>query len=69
MENKTSESQLNATKKYLSKFTETKVRLMPEEHAMMTAHAKSMGESTAAFIKRAINETMERDNENKKDAE
>lgn len=61
MENKTSESQLNATKKYLSKFTETKVRLMPEEHAIMTAHAKSMGESTAAFIKRAINETMERD--------
>lgn len=63
MENTTSKSQLKATKKYLSKFTETKVRLLPEEHAVMTAHAKSRGESNAAFIKRAIAETIERDND------
>lgn len=62
MENKTSDSQLKATKKYLSKFKDVKIRLLPEEHAQISEHAKATGESTAAFIKRAIAETIERDN-------
>lgn len=57
-----SESQKKATRKYLSKFIDIKVRVLPEEHAMITTHAEKMGDkSTAAFIKRSIAETMERD--------
>ncbi len=64
MPNKTPEYQINAVKKYLSKFKEVKLRFLPEEHAAIVAHAKTMGDkSTVAFISRAIQETMERDNE------
>ena len=53
MPNKTPEYQINAVKKYLSKFKEVKLRFLP-----------TMGDkSTVAFISRAIQETMERDNE------
>jgi len=58
----TSEAQKRATQKYLSQFIDMKVRVTPKGHAVITAHAKSQGESTAAFIRRAIFETMERDN-------
>ena len=57
MPNKTPEYQINAVKKYLSKFKEVKLRFLPEEHATMG------DKSTVAFISRAIQETMERDNE------
>ena len=62
MANNTPEYQINAVKKYLSKFKEVKVRFLPEEHEVIVAHAKAMGDrSTVAFINRAIHETMERD--------
>lgn len=56
-----SESQKRASKKYLSQFAELKIRVLPEQRDEIQAHAKKMGESTAAFIKRAIDETMARD--------
>lgn len=60
-ENHLSESRLKANKKYLSKFADFKVRVLPEERDTIQAHAKIMGESTSAFVKRAIWETMEHD--------
>ena len=56
-----SESQKRASKKYLSQFAELKIRVLPEQRDEIQAHAKKMVESTAAFIKRAIDETMARD--------
>lgn len=56
-----SDSQKRASKKYLSQFSELKIRVLPEQRDEIQAHAKTMGESTAAFMKRAIVETMERD--------
>ena len=62
MENKTSEARLKANKKYLSQFKDVKIRLKPNEHEELQEHAKNTGESVAAFIKRAIVETIKRDN-------
>ena len=62
MQNKTPEYQINAVKKYLSKFKELKLRFLPDEYETVAAHAKTMGDrSTTAFIKRAVQETIERD--------
>ena len=58
---KTSESRLKANKKYLSKFADIKIRVEPEWRDTIQEHASSVGESTSAFIKRAITETMARD--------
>lgn len=62
MENKTSEARLKANKKYLSQFKDVKIRLKPNEHEELQEHAKKTGESVAAFIKRAIAETIKKDN-------
>lgn len=62
MENKTSEARLKANKKYLSQFKNVKIRLKPDEHEAVQEHANKTGESVAAFIKRAIAETIKRDN-------
>ena len=56
-----SESQKRASKKYLSQFAELKIRVLPEQRDEIQAHAKKMGESTAAFIKRAIDQAIDRD--------
>ena len=42
-----------------------KFRVPKGERAVIQAHANQQGESTTAFIKRAIKETMERDNAEK----
>ena len=63
-----SESQKRASKKYLSQFAELKIRVLPEQRDEIQEHAKKMGESTAAFIKRAIDETMARDEKDYKAA-
>ena len=62
MKNKTSEARLKANKKYLSQFKDVKIRLKPNEHEELQEHAKNTGESVAAFIKRAIAETIKKDN-------
>ena len=64
---KTPEYQLKATKKYLSQFADFKIRITPEYRTEIQQHAKAMGESTAAFVKRAIAETMERDRKQKEE--
>ena len=63
---KTSESQLRATKKYLSKFCDIKIRVEPEQRDVIQSHANFVGESMSSFIKRAIAETMARDLEKSK---
>ena len=60
-ERKTPEYQIRAAKKYLSQFADFKIRITPEYRDEIQLHAKSMGESASAFVKRAIAETMERD--------
>jgi len=56
-----SESQLRANKKYHQKFDKVQIRVSHEEKAVIDQHAKNGGESTNAFVRRAIAETMERD--------
>ena len=60
---KTPRSRLESNKRYLSKFADIKIRVEPEYRDVIQNHADSMGESTSAFIKRAIEETMARDKE------
>ena len=55
------EARKRANEKYNSKFHEVKVRMTPERHEMVKQHAQDNGESTSAFINRAIDETMKRD--------
>jgi predicted HicB family RNase H-like nuclease len=58
----TSEAQLKANKKYQHKFDKVQIRVSHEEKAAIDQHAESMGESTNAFVRRAIAETISRDN-------
>ena len=60
------EAQMRATAKWQKEKTgEVRFRVPKGERAVIQAHANHQGESTAAFIKRAIKETMERDNAEK----
>ena len=59
------EARKRANKKYNDKFVEVKVRMVPERRTIVQEHAASMDESTTAFINRAIDETMARDQEKK----
>ena len=56
------EAQKKAQKKYMEKFMVARVRMERERYAAVQAHAEARGESTTAFINRAIDETIERDN-------
>ena len=55
------EARKRANKKYNDRFVEIKVRVTPEKRSIIKAHAESMGESATAFINRAIDEAMARD--------
>lgn len=55
-----------ANKRYMKNFVEIKVRTTQDYREIVKAHAISMGESINAFINRAIDETMERDELNNK---
>jgi len=52
-----------ANARYNSKFVEVKVRMTPERRSIVQEHAASMNESTTAFINRAIDEAIVRDQE------
>ena len=55
-------AQLRASKKYHEeKLEEIKFRVTKGEKTRITSHAQDMGESTNAFIYRAVNEAIERD--------
>ena len=60
------EARKAANKRYIDKFVEVKVRMTPEHRTEVQQHAQEMGESTTAFINRAIDETMARAKEPKK---
>ena len=51
-----------ATNKYRAKFSMIQIRVQQKERDRIAEHAASRGESMNAFIKRAVRETMERDN-------
>ena len=55
------EAQIRAQKKYMESFVEIKVRMTPDRREQVKAHAQAVGESTTAFINRAIDEAMQRD--------
>lgn len=54
-------AQAEAHKRYMENFVEVKVRMTADNRSKIKAHAAEHGESVNAFINRAINETMERD--------
>lgn len=54
-------AQAEAHKRYMKDFVEVKVRMTAGKRAIIQNHATDMGESTTAFINRAIDETMKRD--------
>ena len=55
------EARKRANKKYNDRFVEIKVRVTPEKRSIIKEHAESIGESATAFINRAIDEAMARD--------
>lgn len=55
------EAQLKANKKYHEKFDNLRIRVPGGEKEIIEGHAEQMGESLNAFVRRAIAETMERD--------
>lgn len=58
-----SKAQQKAVAKYMkNNYDEIKVRVNKGEKDIIKSHAENTGESVNAFINRAINETMERDN-------
>ena len=59
------EARKRSIDKYLSQFSDVKIRVRPAEKERIQQHAASMGESMAAFITRAIMETIERDKSKK----
>ncbi len=54
-------AQAEAHKRYMKDFVEIKVRMKADKRTSVQKHAANMGESTTAFINRAIDETMEHD--------
>ena len=56
-----SESRLKANKKYHEKFDNVQIRVPSGEKATIIEHAEKRGESLNGFVRRAINEAMERD--------
>lgn len=50
-----------AQQKYMEKFSVARVRMERDRYEHVQAHAAARGESTNAFIGRAIQEAMERD--------
>ena len=64
--NPITEAHKRANQKHLSKFVEIKVRVSSARREEIKQHAANMGESTAAFMNRAIAEAIERDTEKTK---
>lgn len=56
-----SDSQKRASKKYIQKLDDIKLRVPKGQKEIIQAHAAARGESTNAFIFRAVQEQMKRD--------
>lgn len=57
------EQRKEANKRYLAKFEEVRIRITKDEKDELKSHSDKMGESMSEFVKRAIAETMMRDEE------
>lgn len=58
-----SKAQQKAVAKYMkNNYDELKIRVPKGEKEQIKAHADTQGESLNGFVKRAIDETMKRDN-------
>lgn len=55
------EAQLRATKKYLQKFEDLRIRVPQGEKDLIVRHAAEQNESLNGFVRRAISETIEHD--------
>ena len=61
-----SKAKLETNKKYMQEKLDSLIFRVPKGNKeRIQAHAKAQGESTNAFIYRAVNETIARDNERK----
>lgn len=60
-----SEARLRATKKYQDKFERVQIRVTREEKELLEQHTETIGESVNSFVRRAIAETIERDQKKK----
>lgn len=60
-----SEARARATKKYQAKFERIYIRVSVEEKDAIEAHAEEIGESVNSFVRRAIAETIKRENTKK----
>ena len=60
------EAQKRAQKAYMNKFVRVEIRLTADKRDAIKAHSEARGESVNGFIKRAIDEAMERDNASQK---
>lgn len=56
------EAQLRASKKYHEKLDDIKIRVPKGERQMWQDHATKQGESLNAFVRRAVQDTIEKDN-------
>lgn len=59
------EAQIRARRKYREKQEYLQARVSPEEKATIVAHTEATKESLSDFIRRAIAETIARDNTTK----
>lgn len=57
------EAQKKAQRKYMENVATIQIRTTVEQRDTIKAHAVAHGESVNAFINRAIDQTMEQDNE------
>lgn len=55
------EEQKESQKRYMSRFSRIQVRVEPEKYKQIQDHAEGHGESVNAFVVRAIDEAMERE--------
>ena len=55
------QAQRKAQAAYMGKFSRISVRVSPEDHERIKAHAAAQGESVNDFVLRAVNDTMQRD--------
>ncbi len=58
----TSEAQLRAIKKWQDKMDEVRFRVPKGKKEEYTQHAQKQGETLTAFMTRAVEETIKRDN-------
>lgn len=58
-----SEARKRANEKYIGNQDEIKVRVPKGQKAEIQVHAEERGESLNCFVRRAIDETIERDND------